>query len=46
MEAKRSAPGEPQVWAHRRASNLKLAWILAGVAVALFLLALWKFRPA
>lgn len=45
MDPERIAAGEPEAWAHRRASNLRLAWILAGVAFALFLFALWKFRP-
>jgi hypothetical protein len=30
----------------RHRDNLRLAWKLAGVAAVVFLLALWKFRPA
>jgi hypothetical protein len=36
----RGSTGEP-----RRMSNVRLGLVLGGVAVALFLLALWKFRP-
>lgn len=32
-------------WARRRAGNVKLGLAFAGVAVLLFLLALWKYRP-
>ena len=32
-------------WERRKAGNLRLALVFGGVAVALFLLALWKFRP-
>ena len=28
----------------RQAANHRLAWVLAGVALALFLLAIWQFR--
>lgn len=39
--ASRSSASEP-----RSMSNVQLGWILGGVAFALFLLALWKFRPS
>lgn len=31
--------------ARRRAANLKLAWVLAGVVLVVFAIALIKFRP-
>lgn len=31
--------------APKRPGNTQLAWMLAGVVVAVFILALWKFRP-
>lgn len=36
---------DPDVWASRRRNNVRLGLILAGVAVALFLVSLWKYRP-
>lgn len=32
-------------WARRRKSNVQLGLILGGVAVALFIVALFKYRP-
>ena len=32
-------------WARRQRNNVRLGWVLGALAVALFLLALWKYRP-
>jgi hypothetical protein len=32
-------------WASRRANNVRLGMILGGVVLALFLVAIWKYRP-
>ncbi len=32
-------------WARRRASSVRLGLILGGVALALFLISIWKYRP-
>lgn len=32
-------------WDARQAANRRLGWIFGGVALALFLIALWKYRP-
>lgn len=32
-------------WARRRASSVRLGLILGGIAVALFLISIWKYRP-
>ncbi len=32
-------------WTRRRASNVRLAVLLGGIALLVFVLALWKFRP-
>ncbi len=32
-------------WTRRRASNVRLGLILGGVVLALFLIAIWKYRP-
>lgn len=32
-------------WAGRRAGNLRLAWFMVGLALVLFLIAIWKYRP-
>jgi hypothetical protein len=46
-----SLPGSGQMnrddpeWARRRAASIRLAWMFGGVAVLVFVLALWKFRP-
>ena len=49
MQAKDSPAQTPVVsaeeWERRKAGNLRLAWVFVGVAVALFALALWKYRP-
>ena len=38
-----SVPAE--VWAQRRRNNVRLAWAFGGVAIFLFVMALWKLRP-
>ena len=32
-------------WEARKRASVRLAWKLAAVAVALFALAIWKYRP-
>lgn len=32
-------------WDARRAASRRLGWIFGGLAFALFLIALWKYRP-
>ena len=36
---------ESEEWTRRRASNLSLALVFGGVALVLFLIAIWKYRP-
>jgi hypothetical protein len=36
---------DSQEWASRRKNNLRLAYLMGGVAVAIFLISLWKYRP-
>ncbi|MEI8325349.1 MAG: hypothetical protein WCH44_08285 [Betaproteobacteria bacterium] len=36
---------EKDLWARRRSSNVRLGLALGGVVLALFLIALWKYRP-
>ena len=33
------------VWAQRQRNNARLGWVFGAVALALFLLALWQYRP-
>lgn len=33
------------VWEARKRNNVRLAWAFGGVALVLFVLALWKLRP-
>lgn len=40
-----STPVDSDVWAQRQRANARLGWIFGAIAVALFLLALWKYRP-
>lgn len=36
---------DADVWAGRQRNNARLGWVFAAVALALFLLALWQYRP-
>lgn len=36
---------DAQEWERRRKGNVRLAWAFAGLAVVLFLISLWKYRP-
>jgi hypothetical protein len=36
---------DASVWNQRRRNNVRLGWVFAGLALALFLLAIWKYRP-
>ncbi|MDT8989658.1 hypothetical protein RQP54_02140 [Curvibacter sp. APW13] len=38
-----SVPAE--VWVARKRNNVRLAWAFGGVAIFLFVMALWKLRP-
>ena len=41
--ANNSVPAE--VWAARKRNNVRLAWAFGGLALFLFVMALWKLRP-
>lgn len=32
-------------WARRQKNNARLGYVFGGVAVVLFLIAIWKYRP-
>jgi hypothetical protein len=36
---------DPDTWALRRRNNVRLGWMFAALAVVLFLVAIWKYRP-
>lgn len=36
---------DPQEWEKRKASNVRLGWIVGLVVVLMFFGALWKYRP-
>ena len=36
---------DAEVWAQRQRNNARLGWVFGAVALALFLLALWQYRP-
>jgi len=36
---------DAQEWDKRRASNIRLGWIVAAIVLAMFFGALWKYRP-
>jgi len=38
-------PTDTDVWAQRRRNNVRLGWALGAVAVAIFLIAVLKYRP-
>lgn len=38
-------PTESALWEQRRRNNLRLGWALGVLAMVLFAMALWKFRP-
>ncbi len=35
----------PEEWARRRKANVQLGFVFGGVALLLFAIALWKYRP-
>jgi len=39
------AQADAQEWASRRKNNVRLAYVMGAIAVALFLLSIWKYRP-
>lgn len=47
MDAKPSnpAPVDPQEWSRRAKTNARLGYIFGAVAFAIFLIAVWKYRP-
>ena len=40
-----STPQDRDVWAQRQRNNVRLGWLFGAVALALFFVALWKYRP-
>jgi hypothetical protein len=36
---------DPDVWAQRQRNNARLGWVFGAVALILFFLALWQYRP-
>jgi hypothetical protein len=40
-----SSNADADVWAQRRRNNVRLGWALGAVAVAIFLIAILKYRP-
>ncbi len=36
---------DASVWERRKKNNVRLGWMFAGLALALFLVAIWKYRP-
>ena len=36
---------DSEEWTRRRAANVRLGLIFGGVALVLFLIAIWKYRP-
>mgnify|MGYP000440929885 CR=1 FL=1 len=45
MSDSNKKPAHADEWAARRASNVRLGLFLGGVVLALFMIALWKYRP-
>jgi hypothetical protein len=39
------AVADASVWDQRKKNNVRLGWVFAGLALALFLVAIWKYRP-
>jgi hypothetical protein len=44
-ENQSSSSLDGEVWAQRRRNNVRLGWFFGAVAIALFFVALWKYRP-
>lgn len=44
-DTQQTTPFDAQEWERRRKGNVRLAWGFAGFAFAVFLIALWKYRP-
>jgi hypothetical protein len=44
-ENQASVSANASVWEQRRRNNVRLGWAFAGLALALFLVAIWKYRP-
>ena len=36
---------DTQEWARRQKSNVRLAYLMGGIAVVIFLISIWKYRP-
>lgn len=39
------APEDSAIWAQRQRNNVRLGWVFGALAVVLFMVALWKYRP-
>lgn len=39
------ASADAQEWASRRKNNVRLAYLMGGIAVVIFLISIWKYRP-
>ncbi len=44
-EKKSTNPLDNDVWAQRQRNNVRLGWLFGVLALCLFFLALWKYRP-
>ena len=40
-----AAKADAQEWASRQKNNVRLAYLMGAIAVAIFLISLWKYRP-
>ena len=40
-----AAKADAQEWASRQKNNVRLAYVMGAIAVAIFLISLWKYRP-
>lgn len=40
-----AAKVDAQEWASRQKNNVRLAYVMGAIAVAIFLISLWKYRP-
>ncbi len=42
---KKPVTADAEEWASRRKNNLRLAYLMGAIAVVIFLISLWKYRP-
>jgi uncharacterized protein (UPF0303 family) len=45
IKDKQASVADAQEWARRKKNNVRLAYLMGGIAVAIFLISLWKYRP-